>query len=457
MPPVPALLVAAPDWSELRAVDAVLRVISGALDGRARLVLRCPAPLLARAAPTVAALAQRRFPPAVAARLPITVAPEAAPLPPGLIEISVLPGQAGLRTAEALEAALLSRGLPKATPGAVAESARWAGPPPEISVLVPTFGRPRALLGLLARLSAQTGRDGGPPPDFELLIIDDGTDPPALDGLDLDAHGLRLRVLRQSNAGPAAARNLALAHCRAPILLLLNDDAVPSDTLVADHAAAWARDPRPRLLMGSFSLLPERRRDAFAALIESSNLLFPQPTLAPGVYKGEILCSGNASLPAASLRAVGGMDDSIRAPGGEDTELGRRLGLVEGLALVYDPELKCGHDHLLTVEGMRARKLHLGQVVAALAERWAEPGLMLPGGPPVDELFDLKIERMQKRLPNAILLAAELDAACAAEREGAPPSLSPENFRTKVDDVSEAAYLEGLLLGRRARPKPARK
>lgn len=457
MPAAPALLLAAPNWSELRTVDAVLRVASAALDGRARLLLRCPAPLVARAGPTVAALLQRRFPASAAGRLPITVVPEGAPLPPDLIEISAEHGKVGVQSPEALEAALAARGLPRATPGAVAESRRWAGPTPEISVLVPTFGRPRALLGLLDRLAAQTGREGGAPPDFELLLIDDGTEPPALQGLDPERHGLRLRLLRQNNAGPAAARNLALAHCRAPLLLLLNDDAVPSDTLLADHAAAWARDPRPRLLMGTFALLPERRADAFAALVESSNLLFPQPLLGPGVYKPEILCSGNASLPTASLRAVGGMDDSIRAPGGEDTELGRRLGLCEGLALVYDPELKCGHDHLLTVEGLRARKLHLGRTVAYLAERFGDPGLLLPGGPPVDALFDLKIERMIKRLPEALALAAALDADCAAQRAGAKPSLSPEAFRQKVDDVSEAAYLEGLLQGRRALPKPPRK
>ena len=47
-----------------------------------------------------------------------------------------------------------------------------------------------ALLGLLDRLAAQTGRDGGPPPDFEVLLVDDGTDPPALGALDPDATGL---------------------------------------------------------------------------------------------------------------------------------------------------------------------------------------------------------------------------------------------------------------------------
>jgi hypothetical protein len=78
--------------------------------------------------------------------------------------------------------------------------------------------------------------------------------------------------------------------------------------------------------------------------------------------------------------------------------------------------------------------------------------MLLPGGPPVDELFDLRLERAIKRLNlDTDSVAATLDAACAAERETGSTPIPAARFGARVDDLSEAAYLGGLLEGRRAR------
>ena len=48
-------------------------------------------------------------------------------------------------------------------------------------------------------------------------------------------------------------------------------------------------------------------------------------------------------------------------------------------------------------------------------------------------------------------VADTLDAACAAERETGSAPIPAGRFGALVDDLSEAAYLGGLLEGRRAR------
>lgn len=448
MPPVPLDLRAEPDWNNHQQVDLALRIASGGWGGRARLLLRAPAAQLAQARALTAALLRRRFPLGALDQLPVAILPLEAPAPPAALPLALRPGAPGLADPAAVAAALPSA----PPPGLVAEAGMDGAPEPQISVLVATFGRPVALVGLLDALAAQRGRDGAPAPDFEVILVDDGTEPPIHQQLELGRWPLSLRLLRQNNAGPAAARNLGLAWVRAPLVLLLNDDAVPAPTLVADHLAAHAAAPAPAMQMGTFTLIPTRRRDHFAELVETTRLLFPQPLLPPGRCPGQVLCSGNASLPTAPLRAVGGFDPAIRAPGGEDTELGRRLEQVEGVGLVYDPALVCGHDHLLSCAGLAARKRHLGRTVVYLSERFGDLGMLLPGGPPVDELFDLRLERGLKRLNLDVdAVAAELDAACAAERETGIAPIPAARFGALVDDLSEAAYLGGLLEGRRAR------
>jgi glycosyltransferase involved in cell wall biosynthesis len=75
-----------------------------------------------------------------------------------------------------------------------------------ISVIVPTYDAGRYLRESLDSVLAQLG------PDDELVVVDDGStdDTPTL----LASYGTRLRVLRASHAGYAAARNRGLGAAR---------------------------------------------------------------------------------------------------------------------------------------------------------------------------------------------------------------------------------------------------
>jgi glycosyltransferase involved in cell wall biosynthesis len=84
-----------------------------------------------------------------------------------------------------------------------------------ITVIVPTYGRPRYLTENLRSIADQTR------PADEVIVVDDCSDPP----VHIPDLGLPLKVVRHArNMGPGAARNTGLAHATGDLVLFLDDD-----------------------------------------------------------------------------------------------------------------------------------------------------------------------------------------------------------------------------------------
>jgi Glycosyl transferase family 2 len=110
---------------------------------------------------------------------------------------------------------------------------------PRVSVVTPTRDRHDMLSSALASALGQRGVE------FEVIVVDDGSDPPVSDGLVSDP---RLRVARHDTpAGVSAARNTGIERARAPWIAFLDDDdlwapdKLTSQLNAAEAAgAAWA-------------------------------------------------------------------------------------------------------------------------------------------------------------------------------------------------------------------------
>ena len=86
-----------------------------------------------------------------------------------------------------------------------------------VSIIVPLFNKERFILRALASIARQTWTD------FEVLIVDDGS----TDRGPERAAGFadpRFRMLRQSNAGPGAARNRGIEETSGELLAFLDAD-----------------------------------------------------------------------------------------------------------------------------------------------------------------------------------------------------------------------------------------
>src|SRR5258706_7823750 len=92
---------------------------------------------------------------------------------------------------------------------------------PAVRIVPPVYNAARFLAEAIESAQRQTFDD------FEMLIVDDGSkDDTAGITEEFAAHDPRIRLIRQRNAGTAAARNTAIRAARGELFALLDSDDV---------------------------------------------------------------------------------------------------------------------------------------------------------------------------------------------------------------------------------------
>lgn len=189
-----------------------------------------------------------------------------------------------------------------------------------VNVVVATYNRRPLLAALLRGLARQTIA----PDDFTVIVVDDGSEPPARAEIERLALPYELVLLEQGNQGAAAARHHGILAAGGEIIVVVDDDMdVPPDFL-AQHLAAHARGAT--LVLGN--ILGERDPAApkpifermHAALLVAQWEAFRTGRDQP---RGANTCTGNVSFRRRDYLAVGGFD--LALPRAEDVELGVRL------------------------------------------------------------------------------------------------------------------------------------
>lgn len=196
---------------------------------------------------------------------------------------------------------------------------------PLFSVLIPTYNRGHLLAPALDSIAAQTERD------FETIVVDDGsTDDTAAKA---EAHPLRPRVLRQANAGPAAARNAGLAIAQGAYIAFLDSDDLWMPWSLAAYRQVIEQHHHPSFIAGR----PHRFRheDELSAALRQ-----PLETIAFADYLGsgdEWRWFGVSSfvIRRDALEAVGGFHPARM--NGEDADLALRLGVAPKFVQVISP------------------------------------------------------------------------------------------------------------------------
>lgn len=96
-----------------------------------------------------------------------------------------------------------------------------------VSIIIPTYHRPRFLVRAVASALAAC------PPDGEVIVIDDKSDT-AEAALAVQAEDQRLKITTNGgDKGPAGARNWGIARAQGDIIMFLDDD----DVMVPDYPA----------------------------------------------------------------------------------------------------------------------------------------------------------------------------------------------------------------------------
>lgn len=172
-------------------------------------------------------------------------------------------------------------------------------PDPDLSVVVPTCGRPELLGRCLAALERQTlARER-----YEVIVVED--------------------KLRE---GPAAARNRGWRKARAPIVAFTDDDTEPDPDWLRCGLAAF--EVGVEAVTGRVRMpIPERPTD--------------YERDAQGLERAEFV-TANCFVKKAALERVGGFDERFRLAWREDSDLHFKL-LRAGARIVHEPRALVVH------------------------------------------------------------------------------------------------------------------
>lgn len=292
-----------------------------------------------------------------------------------------------------------------------------ARPVPEISVVMPAYGRERELALALDALSAQRLERER----YEVIVVDDGSPSSLAPVVEARRGDLPLRHVRQEpNRGRAAARNRGAAEARGPVLLFLDADMIACPALLEAHLAAHRRAPAGSLVVLGPIPVAAGYESALGRYMERRGHM--KPGVDDEAVPHRYFVSANTSVPRARFDEVGGYDERYVHYGGEDIDLGWKLGRA-GSRIVVARDAVAHHAYRYDIAAGAARMREFGRVTLPLVlERHPELAavfhldLLTSRGPLAAGVF-----RMASAPP---LLAAASLAARAGLARMAPAILS---------------------------------
>jgi GT2 family glycosyltransferase len=245
---------------------------------------------------------------------------------------------------------------------------------PTATVVVPTYNRPAQLLACLATLAALDY----PRERYEVVVVNDGGVLPDEGGIAALRERLRLTIVAQPNAGPAAARNRGAAHAGGEILAFTDDDCAPE--------SGWLRELAASLTVLPAAMVGGRTVNALAGdpCAEASQLLIDYLYAyygRPGSHR--FFCSNNFAVGTPMFREIGGFDAGFARAAGEDRDLCDRWA-ARGWEMVYAPEAVVRHAHAMTLGDFARQHFAYGRGAypfrQARAQRGQEPPRVEPLG-----------------------------------------------------------------------------
>lgn len=312
---------------------------------------------------------------------------------------------------------------------------------PELSVVIPTYGKSDTLPLVMRALEGQSvGRER-----FEVVVIDDGSPDDTTDRLRALERStpLRFRWMTQENRGVSATRNRGAGEARGAIVLFIQDDIVARPDLLERHLAIHARHPEPTAAgVGKVTWPPEWAIDHFMSWLDNGGPQFRYHQVRGRrtvTFKHFYTC--NVSLKRQALLDHP-FDEEI-VYGFEDLELALRLERA-GFVFHFDEQALGYHHHRRSFEDYRRRQFKAGQSLYVAFRNHPD----LVGRTGITSIKPTK--RTRTRLRGAILPVARL--------VGARRTIE-KYWRAVLDEELVAGYEQArdrdLRKGSAPRPAPA--
>ncbi|MCK4548186.1 MAG: glycosyltransferase [Candidatus Eisenbacteria sp.] len=233
------------------------------------------------------------------------------------------------------------------------------------SVVIPSYNRPDLIVRTVCAVAVQTVPRG----DYEVIVVDDHSEPPVSEAF----HGRRLppgvRIVRcEENLGRAGARNAGIRAARGEVVVMLDDDMEVVRHFLESHLRIHESHGKA-VGMGKIVAATELGRDPFLSYLDSRG---PEKVRPGQVLPSRYFVTGNSSVRRSVLEEVGLFDEEFQLYGGEDTDLGVRLGKA-GCAFFYAPEALARHLHVVSLDRLCERLVAYGRhTLPRMVERHPE-------------------------------------------------------------------------------------
>ena len=214
----------------------------------------------------------------------------------------------------------------------------------DISVIIPVFNGGDTIERCINALKRQRTERA-----FEIIMVDDGS----TDGSLQKITGRNIRVFKQANQGPAAARNLGVEKSRGQIVLFTDADCEPLNNWIEEMVRPLEDSPVagvkgcyltrqkkivPRFVQLEYEAKFERmKRDRYIDFID---------TYSAGFVKEDFL-------------AVGRFDTQFPSPSVEDQEFSFRMW-ERGYRMIFNPNARVYHTHPDSILRYMKKKFWIG-------------------------------------------------------------------------------------------------
>lgn len=245
-----------------------------------------------------------------------------------------------------------------------------------VTVVIPTYNRRLLLKQCLDAIARQTY----PVSLFDVIVVDDGSKDGTEDFIREYSKDLKINFtfFKQQNSGPAAARNRGIQHAKGEIIAFTDDDCIPADNWIEEGVKLFV-DP---FIGGVGGGIRQVGNGITSEFIEFHRIW--QVPIIEG--KANYLITANAFYRRDILVSVGGFEEGIKNPGGEDPDISMKIREC-GYVLKVNENSIVYHAHKESLKGFYKTFYNYGRGTNYLWHKWGKKLYDSPPHPPIRQVL----------------------------------------------------------------------
>lgn len=192
---------------------------------------------------------------------------------------------------------------------------------PAVTVVIPTWNRPKMCQEAVASVMAQTWKD------FQVLIVDDGSSSDAIDELqNKNWRDRRVKLIRQEHRGVSSARNRGISEAQGTFIAFLDDDDLWRPEKLERQMEFFRAHPEAVIVQTDEIWMTQKQDGRLCRVFPKRYHQKPNGHILPASLYRCLVSPSAVCLRKSVFDQIGVFDENL--PACEDYDLWLRLGRV---------------------------------------------------------------------------------------------------------------------------------